>query len=176
VRYLQSLTPERVIRIRGIDYAWVYRTPETVPDELIPAARIVRHLFGSSILLLGHDMPNLPTVATGQPPTVTVALYWQCLAPMNEDYDVDVRLIDAGGKAWAEERSQPYGDQYATSKWPRGAILRDSHELDLPADLPPGDYRLAVGLVSDTTGARLAPATDDVIIEPVHFGGGQSFR
>ncbi len=175
MRYLGTQTPERVIRIRGIDYAWIYRTPEYVPDELIPAKNVVRRTFGSEMLFLGYDPPSV-SVQPAEPAVVRVALYWQSLAVMSQDYLVDLRLVDAAGKVWAEDRSNPYHEQYPTSKWPRGTILRDVHELEVPAGLSAGDYRLAVGLVSDDTGARLAPESDDVIIDLVHLGGGQASR
>ena len=56
VRYFRSLEPEHIIHLKGIDYAWIYRTPQTLPDEIIPASHVRRVPFGNSILFLGYDV------------------------------------------------------------------------------------------------------------------------
>jgi hypothetical protein len=170
-RYLRTLTPEHVVRLRGIDYAWIYRTPEYVPDELIPAQRIVRRRFGRSILLLGYDEPSFKT---SEAPSVQITLYWQCLSPLSVDYQVDLQLVGRAGQAVAEEISHPYEDQYRTSLWPRGLVLRDRHAIDVSRPVAPGEYRVAVGLVDAATGQRLAPAGEDVIIGPLRVGEDQA--
>lgn len=157
--FLESLIPEHVVRLGGIDYAWVYRTPEQVPDALVPAEHILRRQFGPAILLLGYDDPVLQFESA---PTLSLALYWQGVAPVDVDYRVCIRLLDAGGEVRAECEAEPYGDQYSTSLWPRGVVLRDVHDLPLPADLPSGQYSLAVSLVP------LASGAGDVIIGPLH--------
>jgi hypothetical protein len=167
VRYLRSLEPEHVVKLGGIDYAWIYRTPEYIPDELIPAEHITRQAFGPSILLLGSDTPSFEN---SNQPFVRIVLYWQALAPLNTDYQVDLRVIDGAGNEWGEERNHPYSNQYRTSLWPRGLVLRDSHEIQLPTDVPPGEYHIALRLVDVETGDGLIPPEGEVLIGPLYIG------
>ena len=167
-RYFRSLEPEHVVRLGGIDYAWVYRTPEYLPDDLIPAGQISRHPFGQSILLLGHDPPSF---IPAENPIVRLPLYWQSLARSDRDYRVELRVIDDNGRVWGEESNHPYHNQYRTSLWPRGLVLRDTHEIPLRAGMPPGQYYVAVRLVDGATGEALASPGGDVALGPFSTGG-----
>ena len=51
--------------------------------------------------------------------------------------------------------TQPLEGRYPTSLWAAGETIPDRHTLSLPADLPPGPYRLALGLYHQPTGERL---------------------
>ncbi len=61
----------------------------------------------------------------------------------------------------------PRGGTYPTSRWRPGEVVTDPYEITLPADLPPGEYPIEVGLYIAETGQRLAvdgavPPTDAV--------------
>ncbi len=166
-RYLRSLTPEHVVRLKGIAYAWIYRTPEYIPDELIAAQHVVRRTFGSHILLLGYDTPSVQPTSQS---LVRLVLYWQALAHIETDYQVDLRLIDDEGKVCVEECIHPYHNQYRTSTWPKGLVIRDTHEIPLPADMPAGQYHFSLRLIDAATGTELLPTEGPVLIGPIAVG------
>ena len=84
--------------------------------------------------------------ATWRPGTVVpLTLYWQALVTPPHDYSVSLRLFDGAGAARFQIDSQhPVLGTYPTSRWTEGQVVGDYYEVQLPADLPPGDYRWGV--------------------------------
>ena len=115
-----------------------------------------RRLFGQQIALLGYDVPA--TAAPNHPLTIT--LYWQALATPARDYSVFIHLIDSDGKIVAQQDGPPAQGSYPTSLWSAPETIINSHELRLPDSLPPGDYRVRLGLYNPTDGIRV-PVLDD---------------
>ncbi|MBM3135544.1 MAG: glycosyltransferase family 39 protein [Chloroflexi bacterium] len=117
--------------------------------------------FGDALALLGNSVERPAgaglILSPGQ--AITVTLLWQAKQPVGEDYTVFVHLLDRAGRRWAQHDAQPLGNLYPTSRWATGEMVRDSHPLNLPADLPPGRYFLQVGLYRPATGARLPVST-----------------
>jgi hypothetical protein len=66
----------------------------------------------------------------------------------------------------AQHDQEPFGGFYPTSDRLTGISVTDHSPLALPADLPPGEYQLWVGLYDSNTGQRLAWLQD---------GGGDAF-
>lgn len=96
-----------------------------------------------------RDGPAQP----GQPLPIT--LTWHSLEPIPRSWTVFVHLIDAGGAIVAESNSRPRGGELPFTEWTPGDWVDDTHWLDLPAALPPGEYRLRVGLYRpEKDGAR----------------------
>jgi hypothetical protein len=87
---------------------------------------------------------------------LTVTLSWLTFKPIPVDHSIFVHLVDGAGKMWAQHDGPPDGGNYPTSRWCEGAQFDDAHVLDLPADLPPGNYLLVVGLYNPGNGERLA--------------------
>ncbi|MDY7040571.1 MAG: hypothetical protein SVX38_06895, partial [Chloroflexota bacterium] len=64
---------------------------------------------------------------------------------------------------------------YPTDRWSGGEVVDDDYAIHVPADAPPGEYRLEVGMYDWVTGERLTvldadglPVADDgVLIGPV---------
>jgi hypothetical protein len=122
------------------------------PPERQPAATIQPIIFGNSIQLLNFTLAN-PTLKAGE--AIHLDLWWQTLQPPPLDYTVFVHLLDASGALVAGNDSQPLNNRYPTSLWSPGEQILDPHRLTLPPTLPPGHYRLAVGLYDQPSGARL---------------------
>lgn len=87
--------------------------------------------------------------------TLNLTLYWQPQATPGENYTVFVQLLDAADRVAAQGDGPPRNGQYPTGWWAPGEVIADPHPVALPADLPPGDYRLLVGLYRLGDGARL---------------------
>jgi hypothetical protein len=126
--------------------------------------------FNATLGLTGCALPSEPT-HPGE--VLPVSLTWRALEVPDGDYTVFVHLIDAGERVWAQHDGQPAGGWRPTSSWQPGEEITDHHGLALPADIPPGEYFLAVGLYDASTGQRLpvtvpgAAPTDRVEIGPV---------
>jgi 4-amino-4-deoxy-L-arabinose transferase-like glycosyltransferase len=97
-----------------------------------------------SIRLLGYDL-QLKAVGPGE--TVSVALYWQALEDVRQDYLLSVGLKNTEGQVWLEQEGRPVDDTYATTEWDEGEVLRDWHDLALPGDIPQGLYEIFVGVL-----------------------------
>lgn len=82
--------------------------------------------------------------------TVQLLLRWRSLAPAEESYTVFVHLIDAANRPLVALDYTPLGGSAPTHlwipKWLPGQRLLDPYRLVLPADLPPGQYYIEVGL------------------------------
>jgi hypothetical protein len=60
-------------------------------------------------------------------------------------------LVGADGRAVAQADGPPAGGAQPSSGWVAGEIVIDPRTLALPADLPPGDYRIRVGFYDPAT-------------------------
>jgi hypothetical protein len=76
-----------------------------------------------------------------------VALFWEATSAPLADYQVSLRLLDAGGTTVLEETARPSYDRYPTTRWVAGERVRDNHALWIPPDFPAGTYRLQARLV-----------------------------
>lgn len=113
------------------------------PDQLSGA------IFGEAIQLLGYSLDTSDVRPGG---TLNVALFWQADAPVSESYSVFVHLIAETDQPLTQHDGAPGGGLLYTHTWTPGESVRDNHGLLLPPDLPPGDYRLVVGLFDPATG------------------------
>jgi hypothetical protein len=93
-----------------------------------------------------------------------LTLEWLCLAPAEESYTVFVHLIDAQDRPVVTLDYTPLGGSAPTHlwipKWLPGQRLLDPYRLEIPGDLPPGTYRVEVGLYEMTGRRRLHMADD----------------
>mgnify|MGYP006883662144 CR=1 FL=1 len=80
---------------------------------------------------------------------------------------VPVFLLDAAGALRAQHDGFPAGGDRPTSAWTPGEIVFDAHSIRLPADLPPGEYTVIVGLYDWQAGANLAATGSNV--QPGHI-------
>ena len=91
---------------------------------------------------------------------VTLSLFWQARQPLAENYSIFVRLADRGDAFTWQEDGQPVNGFFPTSQWPVGVEVWDRREIAVPADAPPGRYRLEVGWYDPSTLERL-PVLDE---------------
>jgi hypothetical protein len=67
-------------------------------------------------------------------------------------------LVDESGVPLAQNDRQPLGGFYPTSAWEPGAQVAETYQLDIPADLAPGRYRVVTGLYDPVKNERLLGA------------------
>ncbi|NKQ36517.1 MAG: hypothetical protein HF973_12975 [Chloroflexi bacterium] len=122
--------------------------------ELPPVEIPLAADFGGVAQLRGMDR-LADTAVPGD--TVPLTLYWQVDGRAPELVSVFVHVLNGQGEPVAQSDQWPGG--LPSDIWAEGQIIVDEHAIPLPADLPPGEYRLAVGLYTPHNGQRL-PATD----------------
>jgi hypothetical protein len=81
----------------------------------------------------------------------------------------------------AQRDGPPLDGAFPPTAWPVGEPLDVTTSIDLPGDLAPGRYRLALGWYDLATGARLPMADDnraardhivvDLAVQPAGTGG-----
>jgi len=95
--------------------------------------------FGGRATLLGAD--GLAPVSAGD--SLELTLFWRGESAFDADYTVFVHLLGADGTPVVNADHLP---PRPTSNWAEGEIIADAVTLAIPADLPPGEYPLEIGL------------------------------
>ena len=160
VAYFQTRRqPEHIVRLNGIDYAWVY--PAIAQFDHPPAPQYpLTGEFGGEARLLGYDIKPVRS-------NLIITLYWQALTTPPADRFIYVRLVDEAAHIWAKSDSPPVMGFWPTSRWQPAMFIEDAHALTISPETPPATYRLEVGLYDSTNGQPL-PATG----QPLGAGGG----
>ena len=104
-------------------------------------------LGGGALILDGYQHPQ--QVARGK--TLTLALFWQVNRALPANYTVFVHLLDAQGNKLAQRDMPPLDGSRPSTSWQPGELIRDDQDLPIPADIPPGRYRLVVGMYDAQT-------------------------
>ncbi len=76
--------------------------------------------------------------------TITVTLLWTAETPPPTDYSVSVGILDDEGITRAKHDGPPFDGKALTSTWEVGRLQYDQHEIEIPADLPSGNYTIGV--------------------------------
>jgi hypothetical protein len=149
-------------------FARIKIVPATWPDERPAVVDDVR--FEDGLLLQGHALSKGKAMPGS---TLDLHLWWRVLATPAKDYAVFVHLLDAADHIVAQADGVPANGRYPTSAWAAGEPIIDARAISLPADLPPGEYRLLVGLYVAPDGDRLPlidHSADSVLLDHVTVG------
>ncbi|RMG62691.1 MAG: DUF2723 domain-containing protein [Chloroflexi bacterium] len=84
-----------------------------------------------------------------------VILEWATEQSPRTDYKVFVHVAGADDRPVFQSDRQPLNVRLPMTRWPLGETQRDAHAMIAPADLPPGAYRVLVGVYDPATGRRL---------------------
>ncbi len=114
--------------------------------------------LGDQITLLGYEADQLE-LAPGE--SLALTLYWQAQTPLSVDYTVFLHLAASEAPPYAQDDGQPKDGRYPTSFWDLGEVVTDSRTLQLPENLPPGDYPLIAGMYLLESGERLQHLASD---------------
>ncbi len=109
------------------------------------------------VALMGYDLDGTWARPGG---VVVLTLHWQAVEVVNLPYKTFVHLVSDGGqgsepKLWAQSDDYPACGTDSTQRWQVGQTVVDRHVIRLPADVPPGDYLLQVGIYEPQTGLRM---------------------
>jgi hypothetical protein len=140
----------------GEPYFRAYRVPANTDAHISPSVPVSMQ-WAENIELLGYDL-DAPAYHAGEKTRAT--LYYRGLAPMDHNYTAFVHLLGptnpaTGGPLWAQDDSEPCRTFYPTSVWDVGEIVIDTFTLELPQDIPPGQYTLLTGFYDLNTLERL---------------------
>lgn len=115
--------------------------------------------FGGEIRLCGLEL----TARAYRPGArLRVTLYWQADQAVEQPAVSFVHLLGAtfnprtGNPLWGQQDKELPGE-HPVMRWVPGVIYRDTYELPIDPDAPPGEYQLEIGWFRTGTGQRLAP-------------------
>ncbi len=110
--------------------------------------------FANLMTLIGYDFtPSAEGRAGGE-----ITLYWQALAPIDQDYNVFVHLLNRAGQVITQADGPPTANAYPTRWWAPGEVIADRRAL--PA--APGLQALRLGWYDLNSGQRLAVTESDL--------------
>jgi 4-amino-4-deoxy-L-arabinose transferase-like glycosyltransferase len=101
--------------------------------------------------LLGYDVDDTWAMPGG---VLLLTLHWQADHNLIFSYKVFTHVAD-GDRALAQADSEPGCGELPTNRWVAGDQIIDRHAIFLPADMPPGDYSLQVGMYEARTDLRM---------------------
>jgi hypothetical protein len=131
--------PLHVVRIHGVEYAWIYQVPP--PLQHARAAD-----FGPAVHLRGFNLSGAVRRGAG----FTFKLIWEPRDRLAENYTLFAHLLGPGGRPYAQADIP-----YPTSQWQPGRFVTTELPLTLPADAPSGAYQIFIGLYDPASGLRL---------------------
>jgi len=157
-------------RVRFVVYA--------VPEEAAAAPTTTLDLRftganGDALVLEGYALDRAESYAPGD--VLTLTLFWRAGAPLQTRYKVFAHLYaDPDAPPPAQHDGEPGGGLAPTTAWTPGMTVIDRHGILIPADLPPGEYTLAVGVydAGDPAARLQSPQGERVAIAQVRVSPG----
>ena len=141
----------------GDNGAFTLESVRVVDESAVPKEAILDVNVADLIHLTGYALDASAFYPGG---TLTVALNWQASAAPGENFVVFTHLLNEDGVLVAQRDAEPADGRFPTSAWPKGYTFSHSVSLQLPADLPPGDYRLFAGMYRWPSLERLLVLSD----------------
>ncbi|MBN1660900.1 MAG: glycosyltransferase family 39 protein [Anaerolineae bacterium] len=149
---------EKVYDERGV---MVFRGVGYNPPSEPTFRRVVGAEFQDVLALEGFGLSST-RLAPGD--DLEVTLYWRALEDAGPAYTTFLHLVAADGSGVAGIDEPILGGVYQPALWSKDATLPDRHVLTIPADLPPGRYRLDAGLYpSGDPGQVVAVGSADLV-------------
>ncbi len=156
----------------------VYDPPVSDPERVIPMALAAQdYLVGNEqwtgLLRLQHYIDGevnaaepvnavfegvitLKTAAVSNSGgMVEVEARWQTAEPVQDSFVVFTHILDADGNLVAQRDGIPGGGLFPLTEWEPGETITDRYVVQLPADLPAGEYDILIGLYEPTSQLRL---------------------
>ncbi len=118
-------------------------------------SRPVTARFGDELALERVELSEA-SLQPGEP--LEVSLAWRALEAPRPAYTVFLHLTGQDGVRVAQLDELLLGGYYQPTVWPKDEVVLDRHQLSVPAGLPPGRYRLDLGIYRPDTLEIVAPA------------------
>jgi hypothetical protein len=124
-------------------YTWATLPPAQARQSLgTPVYARYAQGWERGVVLRGWRLDGPASPGANLPITLT----WNSIEPIPRSWTVFIELRDAGGQAVAHSEGRPQNATLPFIYWTPDDWVADPHRLALPASLPPGHYRLIVGL------------------------------
>jgi hypothetical protein len=120
----------------------------------------LQHAFlsdlGGQVRFVGYDIkPQTPNVKS----QIELTLYWQATREMTASLTVFTHVEGEQRRVWGQHDGPPVSGLKPTDRWLTGEVVADQHVLTFDPSMPPGKYRLVIGMYDPVTLTRL-PAFD----------------
>jgi hypothetical protein len=122
------------------------------PARLPVATLEERMRLGDAMELLAVETSDAQIPPGG---TLSLALYWRALAPMDTSYTVFVQVIDEEGIKAGQVDRIPCDGGCPTTTWRTGDLVGERYDLPIGDDAPPGRYQIISGMYDLATGENL---------------------
>lgn len=134
--------------------------PTSLPDIMLGPLRLrdvrVGHLINPET---GPELLPTRQIAPGE--TLGITAFWTAGYPVPPaDYMTFVHLRNAAGQNVVQRDTPVWQKLFPPATWPPGALVVESLDLQLPEDLPPGEYQLVLGLYDGVEQTRFAAFVD----------------
>jgi hypothetical protein len=117
------------------------------------------------IVLVSVALADQPLVPGESRP---VEFTWQAGSTPDRDLTFFVHLIDSAGHIIAQTDKRPFGGRFPTTVWRSGETLQGTYTVQIPEDIPPGEYRVRIGFYDGLGTLPLADgAADHYVIDSV---------
>jgi hypothetical protein len=125
------------------------------------------------VQLRGYHLDDSAARAGG---SVAITLWWAAWGAKLDERSILIHLRDLNGEKRAQADGSPAGGGRPTSTWRGGETIIDQHTLQIPPDLPPGQYSIAVGMyhypsLEPVQFHPLAAVEGDTLQKPWRFDG-----
>lgn len=118
------------------------------PPVVTPTYTVDDGYLTPELSLLGYDLGAQEVRPGG---AVGLTLFWQATEQPQQDYTVRLALTTADGEAIDVRATAPVDGRYPTRQWAAGEIVRDIHDLVVPATADEGVYQLVLTLEGERT-------------------------
>ena len=115
--------------------------------------------FGDRVLLAGYEIsPRAVRPGEG----IVFRFHWQVEQRLTQNYGVFLHVMDADERIWSSYDAPP---GWTMTEWPPGIPVKDTRLLVLPSEMPPGIYRVEIGVWGIESGEGRLP----IIAEDGHW-------
>ncbi len=122
------------------------------PGEALPAQFRRTYTLDGSLQLLGYDL-DADVYQPGE--TLVFSAYWYAIEETGINFSSFLHVSTGGLPVARADKLHP-ADRAISEWWGPEGYIYDSYELQLPPDLPAGEYQLIIGLYT----CELMPADD----------------
>jgi 4-amino-4-deoxy-L-arabinose transferase-like glycosyltransferase len=142
---LGKTKPLHVVHIHGIDYAYIYHIHP-------PIAHPASASFGSALRFRGYDLDTSTLRDRG---IVSLNLHWSALAPVKDDHTFFLHILNERGERVGQADLPLVGTNAQLPSWTPDDYTIWGQQIPLPANIPAGNYWLALGVYTPSDGQRL---------------------
>ena len=143
--------PLWTIAFDDVTYVWVYGAPPAAPAAGGPEED-VDYQFGEHIRLARVRI-SADVLSPGD--ELTVVPVWTSDGEVERSYKVFCHIMSEDRELAAQRDGFPLNGVRQTPSWRAGERIEDSYGIQLPEDLPPGEYQLSLGMYDPESMERL---------------------